>query len=193
MGANRNHSKPGRLSQAVWLLAALYGLAIPACSRVQSAETDSNLGNNSAVSNTMSFRWEKQQKELEMGIVIQVSKMAYRVGERIEGEVLIRNDSRKSLQVYVPGVRGSIVRILKPATKDSPPPVSHPMIFGRTAKLGQADVIILEPWECFGRKFHVDGFPGGEFKVSAFYAKTSDASEYVLMVESPVLKVVENR
>ena len=193
MGANRIHSKPDRLSEAVWLLAALCGLAIPACSRVQAAETDSNLGNNSAVSNAMFFRWEKQQKELEMGIVIQVSKTAYRVGEKIEGEILIRNDSRKSLQVFVPGLRGSITRVLKPTTKDSPPPLSHPMVFGRLPKLGQADVITLEPGECFGRKFHVDGFPVGEFKVSAFYAKISDASEYVLMVESPVLKVVENR
>lgn len=174
-----------------WLAVAVLAVLAIAVANLEAGETNGNETTKSALSTPMSYRWEKQQAEQGISLVVQVSKAAYRVGERIQGEVFISNDSRKAIQVYVPGLKGAITRVLKPETKDAPPPTSSPMVFERPAKGGQADWITLEPGECFGRKFHGDGFVLGDFKVSAFYLNKADASEYLLVVESSLLKVTD--
>lgn len=133
-----------------WFPAVILAVMAMSLPNLQADEANGNEAMKNAVSNSMSNRWEKQRAEQGISLTVQVSKDAYHVGERIQGEVLISNDSRKAIQVYVPGLKGAITRVLKSEKKDAPPPTSSPMIFERSAKGGQADWITLEPGSVLG-------------------------------------------
>jgi len=65
------------------------------------------------------------------------------------------------------------------------------MVFGRPGKPGDADTITLEPGEFLGRRFVFDQANPCAFTVSASYADKLDAKEYLLVVESAPMKMVE--
>ena len=65
------------------------------------------------------------------------------------------------------------------------------MVFGRPAKRDRSDNVTLEPGEFFGRKFKLDQAHAGEFTITVSYTTNLEAKEYLLMVESSLLKAAD--
>ena len=166
------------------------GLATLPSSRLEGNETSAGDAPKSAPSSTTFQRWEKRQADLGLTLQIQLSKTSYTVGDAIQGEICIRNASRKPAKIFVPGLNGAVTR---PPKVDINGALSTftPLYFGRAAKGDQRDSIILQSGEYLGRHFHFPEFPAGEFEVSAFYARSSADAKYLLTVESPILRIVE--
>jgi hypothetical protein len=174
-----------------WLAVGVLAALAIAVANLEAGKSKGSEATKNGLSTSTNYKWEKQDSEQGIALVLQVSKMAYRVGEGIQGEVFISNNSRKVIKVYLPGLTGAITRLLKADTKEGVPPQAAPMVFGRVAKGGESDWFTLDPGDCFGRKFHIDGLPLGDFHVSAFYKTSAEVSAYFLVAKSPPLKVTD--
>jgi hypothetical protein len=151
---------------------------------------DGNAAPGNAVSTVMLHRWTKQDGNRGLSLVIQVAKTEFRSGEKIEAEILIRNDSREAQRVLVPGLHGRVEYLSTGGRGGDASPADPPMVFGRPAKQDGSDTATLQPGEFIGRKFIFDQARPGEFVVTASYTEKLDAPQYLLVVESAQLKVI---
>jgi hypothetical protein len=174
-----------RLKLALVTGAIVLGIAM--CVGVSKASGDA--ATTQSVSIVMLHRWTKQDGNHGLSLAIQVAKTAFRSGEKIEVEMLIRNDSGKAQRIFVPGLHGRVKYLPTEGTGSEVFPVNHPMVFGRPAKQDGTDTMTLQPGEFVGRKFIFDQSRPGDIILTASYAEKLDASEYLLVVESSQLKV----
>jgi hypothetical protein len=99
--------------------------------------------------------------------------------------LLIRNDLGQTQQVYAPG----LVARLQPNMSEFPPYVTYcAEQFGRGGNGDQSDFVTLCPGEILGHS--ASGFvPVGKFQVFGSYQADRRATNYLMRVKSPMLKV----
>jgi len=191
MDANPNGFWVDQEFVLVWVAVVTFSLLTLIAMPLGAGEADNSQTSKSVVSENMINRWRKGNAKLGISLTVQVSKATYRSGEKIEAEMLIRNDSGKPVQVYVPGLHGRIKSSTKPQATGNSLSTDVQMVFGRPARRDRSDNVTLEPGEFLGRKFKLDQARAGEFTVTASYTTNPNASEYLLVVKSSVLKVTD--
>src|SRR5436853_3290136 len=96
MDVNSSDFAANRDLKGKWLTVAILAALAIAVAILEAGESNGNEPAKTALPIPMSYRWEKQQAEQGISLVVEVSKAAYRLGERIQGELFISNNCRKA-------------------------------------------------------------------------------------------------
>src|SRR5258708_7526166 len=95
---NPNRFWAGQGLVRAWVAVVTFSLLTLVGLPLGAGETNNSQTSKNVVSEKMLTRWTKQNAKLGISLAVQVDKATYRSGEKIEVEMLIRNDSGKPLQ-----------------------------------------------------------------------------------------------